>query len=176
MTKALASSLSTDELRALAARYSSVTDKAALAAGRAIRFGARDAETFLAIFNWKTRGRGRSRPLSNSPELIADALDAALSAKTERVAIAALLALRGVAIPVASAILTCVDPKRFTVIDFRALEALGRPNSHAQSIEAYFDYLAECRALAGKHRMSLRDVDRALWQWSVENGRQESNK
>jgi hypothetical protein len=56
---------------------------------------------------------------------IADALDLAMAARTDPAAVAVLTGLAGVDVPVASAILTAVDPQRFTIIDFRALWSLG---------------------------------------------------
>jgi hypothetical protein len=65
------------------------------------------------IFEWKTSGRGRSRFTKNNDEEIADALRLAVEAKTDRSAIAKLLGLNGVQVPVASAVLTAIDPERF---------------------------------------------------------------
>jgi len=45
----------------------------------------------------------------------------ALAARTERSAISVLRGLAGVDVPVASAIMTAIDPKRYTILDFRAL-------------------------------------------------------
>ena len=69
--------------------------------------------------------------------------------------------------PVASAILTAIDPERCTVIDFRALEALGK-KTNDRSVNFYLSYLDACRTLAEEHQVSLRNLDRALWQWSSE--------
>jgi hypothetical protein len=77
------------------------------------------------------------------------------------------LGLQGVQVPVASAILTAIDPERYTVIDFRALEALGC-DSKDRSVNFYLAYLKTCRQLASKHGVTLRNLDRALWQWSNE--------
>jgi hypothetical protein len=73
-------------------------------------------------------------------------------------------------VPVASAILTAIDPERYTVIDFRALEALGN-KSNDRTVNFYLAYLDACRQLAQEHQVSLRDLDRALWQWSSEQTR-----
>ena len=86
---------------------------------------AADREDFLAIFEWKTRGRGRSRPACNGDAEIADALDLAMAARTERAAVAVLTGLYGVDVPVASAVLTAAHPGRYTILDFRALYSLG---------------------------------------------------
>lgn len=70
----------------------------------------------------------------------------------------------------ASAILTAIDPERYTVIDFRALEALGNMANDC-SVNFYLNYLDACRRLAKGHDVSLRDLDRALWQWSSEQAK-----
>ncbi len=80
------------------------------------------------------------------------------------------MGLSGVQVPVASAILTVMYPDKYTVIDFRALEALGVVR-YTASISLYVEYLAYCRALARKCDVDLRTLDRALWQWSKEGAR-----
>jgi hypothetical protein len=121
----------------------------------------------VTIFKWKTKGRGKTRLRKNSDAEIADALNLASHAETERAAVAVLLGLHGVQVPVASAILTAIDPERYTVIDFRALESLGC-DSKDRSVNFYLAYLKTCRHLASKHKVTLRNLDRALWQWSSE--------
>ncbi len=149
----------------LASRYPAAGDNKALAAGRRIHRGMCTRTELEHIFEWKTNGRGRSRLQSNTDDEIADALWLARGAKTERAAIAVLCGLHGVDVPVASAILTAIDPQRYTVIDFRALEALGSKTTD-RSVNLYLEYLQACRALAEEHEINLRDLDRALWQWS----------
>jgi hypothetical protein len=78
----------------------------------------------------------------------------------------------GIGIPIASAILTVFYPKRFTVLDFRAWETLydlKRVSSKTLpgDVEGYFKkYLPECQRLASDWKMSLRELDVALWGWS----------
>jgi hypothetical protein len=151
----------------LAKRYGPNNDDKALAAGLRIRAGEYTRKHLSEIFEWKTKGRGRSRLLRNTDKEISDALSLAVSAKTERAAIAVLVGLQGVHVPVASAILTAIDAQRYTVIDFRALEALGSKSTD-RSVNFYLAYLDTCRQLARIHRVKLRDLDRALWQWSDE--------
>jgi hypothetical protein len=155
------------DIRRLVACYGAEQDDDALSAGRHIRAGECTREHLFRIFKWKTNGRGKSRLLRNSDEEIGDALNLAMSAKTERAAVAVLVGLHGVDVPVASAILTAIDPVRYTVIDFRALEALGNDTTN-RSVNFYLAYLKVCRQLAEAHQVSLRDLDRALWQWSYE--------
>ena len=154
----------------LAARYDVAGDDKALAAGCRIQRSTCTRRELEEIFEWKTGGRGRSRLLLNSDAEIFDALSLATSAKTERAAVAVLCGLHGVNVPVASAVLTAIDPDRYTVIDFRALEALGNETAD-RSVNFYLEYLRACRELAKTHAISLRDLDRALWQWSRDRGR-----
>jgi hypothetical protein len=154
----------------VAERNSFETDDNALSAGKRIQGGEFTRENLNAIFEWKTRGRGRSRIQKNSNAEIADALRLALLAKTDRAAVAVLNGLNGVQIPVASAILTAIDPARFTIIDFRALEALNIVDQPYITIDFYLAYLAVCRRIAKENRVTLRTLDRALWQWSKERG------
>ena len=156
------------DIRKLAKSYGPEEDDVALDAGRRIRAGEYTRKHLSEIFEWKTKGRGRSRLLRNSDKEIADALSLAVSANTERAAVAVLLGLQGVHVPVASAVLTAIDPERYTVIDFRALEALGS-DSVDRSVNFYLRYLDACRRIAKENRVKLRDLDRALWQWSNEH-------
>lgn len=144
-------------------------DEKVLGAGSRIARGSRTRADLEVIFRWKTGGRGASRLRRNTDAEIADALRLAVEARTERSAIAVLCGLDGVDVPVASAVMTMIKPDRFTVIDFRALEALGVRTSD-RSLRLYLAYLTRCQELARELGISLRDVDRALWRWSKEHG------
>jgi hypothetical protein len=144
-------------------------EKQALAAGSAIAKGKHARKNLDIIFRWKTRGRGISRLKRNKRGEIVEALAVAAAAENERTAIAGLCGLYGVNVPVASAILTCIAPKRYTIIDFRALQALGNRTTD-RSIEFYLEYLQHCRGLARRCDVTLRQLDRALWNWSKNKG------
>ncbi|HYM13415.1 MAG TPA: hypothetical protein VEU62_21935 [Bryobacterales bacterium] len=156
------------QIKQLAARYVYEDDTEAMQAGKRIVAGDYSRANIEAIFRWKTGGRGISRLRRNSDVEIRDALRLAVNAETERAALSVLCGLSGVEIPVASAILTAIDPERYTIIDFRALEALGVFKSTWHTVDSYLAYLAACRDLARQNSVSLRDLDRALWQWSKE--------
>jgi hypothetical protein len=83
----------------------------------------------------------------------------------ERVFDARQLCTEGGDVPVASAIMALVYPDKYTILDFRALEALG-DTSRRNSVTFYLHYLRYCVALAKKWGLSLRDLDHALWHWS----------
>jgi hypothetical protein len=150
-------------------------EEAAFEAGTAIRNGNFSLDNLTAILKWKSP-RSVHYLDGNSSDQINTALKKAASPDiSTKDAMKALMQLRGVGVPVASAILTVIFPDRYTVIDFRALEALGYP---LISVEFYEDYLAFCKELADSEIVrvqdnlpaptALRALDRALWQWSKE--------
>jgi hypothetical protein len=155
------------QIKGLAARYRYDDDTEALAAGHRIGGGDYSRANLEAIFRWKTGGRGISRLSRNSDLEISEALRLAARAETERAAMAVLCGLGGVDVPVASAILTAIDPERYTIIDFRALESLGVAATW-HTVDSYLGYLDQCRNLARQNGITLRELDRALWQWSKE--------
>lgn len=145
----------------------SAADAIALDAGRKIREGERTKSNLKKIFRWKNEDSRFRKKLehdfdSNPPQRIADALALAGRAKTDVEAVAALTKLSGVGVPTASAMLTAIYPKRYTVIDQLAIRALGIDN---QEIAFYVLYNVTCRDLAKRHGVGLRTLDRALWEY-----------
>jgi len=99
------------------------------------------------------------------------ATGAALTARSERRRIEPLLGLEGVSIPMASAILTLVDPRRYGVLDIRVWQLLYRagavsktPRGQGFTFEHWNQFLAIVRGLAKKHRLTTREVERALFE------------
>lgn len=148
-------------------------ERAAFEAGEAIRNGEYTLANLEAIVRWKSE-RVVHYLIGNSNEKIRRCLAVAASPESStEAAVKALLELQGVDIPVASAILAAIYPERYTVLDFRALEALG----HARhDVHFYEEYLAFCKRLAESNVVKpqgdlpaptpLRTLDRALWEWS----------
>jgi hypothetical protein len=56
------------------------------------------------------------------------------------------------------------------VLDVRALWSLGVEAPPAYTFEFWCEYVEACRALARGCRVPMRTLDRALWQYSRENG------
>ena len=151
-------------------------ERAAFEAGAAIRSvqnGDYSLSNLEAIVRWKSH-RVVPHLCKNHKEKIDAAITVAASpGSSTRDALEALVELRGVGIPVASAILTAIFPERYTVLDFRALEALGYLQ---QDVRFYEEYLEFCRRSADSGKVkpqdelpaptALRALDRALWQWS----------
>jgi hypothetical protein len=127
------------------------------------------------IGDWKTT-RVRTQLASNSEADVTDITRLALAAP-ERLQHRILCLLVGVGHPMASAILTVCDSTRYTVLDFRAVEALRYlqqigalraevPDGNRGGLPGYYAYLQFCRKVARELDVSLRALDRCLWQWS----------
>jgi hypothetical protein len=111
-----------------AAQYPAVdleSDERAFAAGSRIRGGDYSRSNLEEIVAWKSERR-LGLVNENSDSEIADALRLALCAEEPRSALAVLTGLRGVGIPMASAILTALDQQRYTVDRFPCPRGLGR--------------------------------------------------
>jgi thermostable 8-oxoguanine DNA glycosylase len=162
------------EIVALAARYGYEQDDDAFKAGSNIVGGNYSRDNLKIIVHWKSP-RKIAYIDDNTDVEIARALRFASDPRTsESSAIDVLDKLHGVGVPIASAILTTMFPEKYTIIDFRALESLGVVKAPTDSIRYYVSYLAKCRELARKHKVSLRTLDRALWQWSKQNSARET--
>jgi len=106
----------------------------------------------------------------NSASLVRSATRRALATKSERVRLEALRELRGVSVPMASAILMLLDPKRYGVIDIRVwqlLHAVGtvtkKPKGVGFSFANWYQFLMIIRHFAREFRVKARDVERALF-------------
>lgn len=153
------------ELRFWASKYSTVNDPVFFDAGKNIVYGDYSRKNLDVIVNWKSHRRA-GLIASNTDDEISEALCIAVSAKEPRTAFAVLMGLSGVAVPMASAILTSIDQNRYTIIDWRALEALGVRDA-AITLNFYLKhYFPVCQRLADAACVNLRTVDRALWAWS----------
>jgi hypothetical protein len=157
------------EIPALAARFPATDDGPAAAAGAAAHAqGHYTRAQFLVVCAWKTP-RSRPRVAANDEDAVRAATGAALSAADERVRMEALLALGGVGVPTASTLLHFAEPDRYPILDVRALASLGHTTPRSTYPVAYWlEYLAACRALALRHGVGLRTLDKALWQHARE--------
>jgi hypothetical protein len=79
--------------------------------------------------------------------------------------------LRGVSWPTASVVLHFCDTRRYPILDFRALWSLGYATPPAYNLEFWLAYTTFTRALARRRGLSMRILDRALWQYSSEHQR-----
>jgi hypothetical protein len=122
---------------------------------------------FLMICAWKSH---RSKPTCrrNDARKIETLTRAALATSDEALKINLLRLLEGVEWPTASTILHFCDVRPYPILDYRAVWSLGLVKPPAYTVEFWLTYLAATRDLAARLGLSIRTVDKALWQYSKE--------
>ena len=160
-----------EEIAALAARFPAQDESRLSAVNAAVRArGHYTREEFIEVCAWKTP-RSRPRVAANSEAAVVDATGRALAASDEATRFAALLELDGVGAPTASTLLYVAFPDGYPIVDVRALESLGVKSRSTYPVSFWLAYLEACRALARDNGVSLRTLDKALWQHSKERSR-----
>ena len=156
---------------ALAARFgdSGGADAAVTAAGAAAAArGHYERAELLVVCAWKTP-RSRPRVAANDDAAIERSTHRALAPGAgERERMEALLELSGVGVPTGSVLLHFANPAAYPILDVRALESLGVRARSTYPVAFWLGYLEACRSLAAAHGVSLRTLDKALWQHSKE--------
>jgi hypothetical protein len=157
------------EIPALAARFPALDDAATHRLGVAARArGHYTRSEFLVACAWKSP-RSRPKVQANSARAVRAATSVALSpGSSEQARMEALLALQGVGVPTASTLLYIAFPTEYPILDVRALHAFGQKPRSGYPTSYWLAYLEACRGLAAEHGVSLRTLDKALWQWSKE--------
>jgi hypothetical protein len=157
-----------EQVAALAARFPVMDERPGLALGAAVRArGHYTRAEFIEVCEWKTV-RSRPKVTANSEPVVIEATGRALSATDEATRISALLELAGVGVPTASTLLYFVFPEEYPILDVRALESLGVKPRSVYPVGFWLAYLSACRALARRAGVSVRTLDKALWQHSKE--------
>jgi hypothetical protein len=135
----------------------------------AARRGYLTASELEAACRWKSP-RAIHHVRANTPKRIRAATAAALGARSEDARLQALLGLRGVSVPTASAVLTLTDPRRYGVIDIRVwqlLHARGVVTRNAPGVGLsagnWREFLGVIRHFARTLRVRARDVERTLF-------------
>jgi hypothetical protein len=157
-----------EDVPALAARFPALDERRLLAVGAAVRArGHYTRAEFIEVCAWKTP-RSRPRVAGNRPRAVVAATARALGTDDEATRIAALLGLDGVGVPTASTLLYAAFPADYPILDVRALESLGVKSRSVYPVDFWLAYLEACRTLARRAGVSLRTLDKALWQHSKE--------
>lgn len=156
------------EIKALAARFGDTDDARLIATGAAARArGYYTRAEFIEVCAWKTP-RSRPKVASNSEAEVVDATGLALSDVDEGTRMQALLALKGVGVPTASTLLYTAYPADYPILDMRAVESLGVKPRSQYPVAFWLEYLTACREIAHRSQVSIRTLDKALWQHSKE--------
>ncbi|MGE3595789.1 MAG: hypothetical protein AB7N70_09575 [Dehalococcoidia bacterium] len=109
----------------------------------------------------------------NTDAEVVEVTTLALRTRSERVRIEVLQMLYGVSYPMASVILHFYHRDRYPILDFRALWSLRINQPSQYTFEFWWRYVLACRQLREQSLrrfpgLSMRQLDRALWQYSYE--------
>jgi hypothetical protein len=139
-----------------------------LTVGEAVRGrGHYTREEFIEVCAWKTP-RSRPKVASNKKSAVTEVTGRALATSDEETRMSALLELVGVGVPTASVLLYVAFPADYPILDVRALESLGVKPRSQYPVSFWLEYLSACRELSRRAGVSIRTLDKALWQYSKE--------
>jgi hypothetical protein len=143
-------------------------DAGATAAGaRARERGCYTKADALIVYRWKSR-RSAGRFEVVDGRTVRAVTARAFRAPDEAATIETLTSLPGVGVPVAAALLHFAFPDAYPLLDYRAFESLGVTRRSSYPTSLWVEYVDACRALARDLGVSLRTLDKALWQYSKE--------
>jgi len=127
-------------------------------------------ENFLKLALWKSsRPKKHYENTINSDERIKKITSLAIDSDDEYFKIMVLQLLPGVSWPVASTILHFAEPDKYIIMDFRTIWSLGLDQPQQYTFEFWETYLKQTRSIANDYGVGLRTLDKALWQYSKEN-------
>jgi len=121
------------------------------------------------VSRWKS-ARAIHLIKNNSVALIRTATGRMLATRSERRRLEILRTLQGVSVPMASAILTLLDPRRYGVFDihvWQLLHAMGavrkKPDRIGLDFNNWYQFLMIIRYFAKKLHVGARDIERSLF-------------
>jgi len=128
-------------------------------------------DELILICRWKSP-RALQLIKSNRPATIKRLTQAAFNTRSEREKLETLRQLKGVSIPMASAIMTLIWPERYGVIDKRVwqlLHDLGSVTKNPSGVNFTFDnwysLLCKLRYHAKQMKVSVRAVEHTLFEY-----------
>jgi hypothetical protein len=123
----------------------------------------------VKICRWKSP-RALQLIMSNSETSVNKFTREAFATRSEKRKIELLTRLNGVSVPMASSILTLLNPKRYGVIDIRVWELLytmGIMTSNSKAVNfkfsEWYEYLVIIRHFANELNLKARDIERTLF-------------
>ena len=128
----------------------------------------------MEICRWKSP-RAIRLVEGNTPGVIRRRSYSAFCSKNEIEKMNQLISLKGVSIPMASAILTLTDPNRYGVLDIRVWQLLYKmkvvgqnPGGTGFNLNHWIRFLEILRSFAADYNVRARDIERALYDIHVE--------
>ncbi len=120
------------------------------------------------VARWKSP-RSAGRIETNTEAYVEEVTAFALRSRDERARIESLTLLDGIHWPTASVVLHLYHRDPYPILDFRALWSVQTDVPRQYTFEFWKKYVDFCRALAQRASITMRVLDRALWQYSREN-------
>jgi hypothetical protein len=129
------------------------------------------------IFRWKLErqhGRTKAHFARNTESAYRSITQAAFAINESdpsyeaELRLGVLTSLRGVGVPVASAILAIAEPCRYCVIDFRGWRAVFDEDRRSFEPRDYIRYLDALRPVSADLGWPIQEVDLAIWALDVE--------
>lgn len=160
------------QIKQLASKFSYPKDESEITEGikpYAMKRGYLMLEELQTVCLWKS-ARSKSRVASNLAEDVEALTKVFLETTNERLRIGSLQLLNGIEYPTASVFMHFIHPDPYPILDFRALEALGIEKPAVYTFDFWYKYVLFTRQLAKENEVDMRTLDKALWQWSKENG------
>lgn len=130
-------------------------------------------QDLVEICRWKS-ARAIRHIQSNRANKIESVTRKVFKARSERKRLELLVGLKGVSIPMASAVLMLTDPKRYGVIDIRVWQVLygiGSVNTNPRGInfdfKEWYRFLMIIRYFAKKFKVSARNIEKTIFNVHV---------
>ena len=127
-------------------------------------------EEFFKIIIWKSnRAKGKVLTgIKKNNKSVRRIMRDVYDTKNPEEKIKILTKIKGIGLPIASAILTVCYPNKFTILDYRVWNILLKDKkvkgkNSPKTISEYLDYVDICKNYAKKLKLSLRDFDKTMW-------------
>ncbi len=130
--------------------------------------GSLSKDNLRLIAQWKSP-RSAGNVEKNSETYIKEITSFVFSTDDERARIQTLTILDGVLWPTASVILHLFHTDPYPILDFRALWSANTEVPKQYSYDFWESYVHFCRKIAKRNKVTMRNLDRAMWQYSKEN-------
>jgi len=135
---------------------------------RAKKQGFLNKADFVTLCEWHSK-RPRALYRSNEEDFIREITRVSFSTKHERLRIEILTLLKGVSLSTASVLLHFCAPDPYPILDRKTLWSLQVTPPREFDFGFWWEYVQTTRKLAKQAGVSMRMLDRALWQYAHEN-------
>lgn len=134
----------------------------------AMKKGYLTCDELYELCRWKST-RKASEAKKNSELTVKEITRFSFSTPDDCSKITSLTLLKGVLWPTASVLLHfCVDDT-YPILDVRAIWSLGEKQPSSYTYEYWRSYVSCCQEISKENNISVRTLDKALWQYSKEN-------